>query len=499
MLRRRPGSAGSPTEKVLRDKLHRHISRKAGARPMHVIALRAERRERMAALRRPRKQEQPRALSTLLLSGSAPWREDGYDARGEVAPADEPSQWPSNGGGSAEKSLVVLCCLCGVKLDDEEGVPIRPSIGECDAEDCAHWACIRCSGVHAGYSGRWVCGCSGCSSRGQTNGTPPANAASADWRRASAQSAPAPAWVQCEACLKWRAISVEAAAKIAADPSNLWYCHHNPKKLYNKCHKPQEPFEGESPAQAQPTQRKRSRDGKPQPAARAGEGAVTAEPPQTLAKSPAKSPAKPLAKSPALPRGRPQAIAACDRGKLARVRLKLKGCEPCGRDVSADVGEGVECDEAEEMGSPRGSVCSDSDSAAAAPSSRDAGGFARLSTRREDIDFPRDDLWQKSQKALLTAEEALCECSRSVGSKVVERYRRRKAASSEARRLTLHSAAPMWTDPDAPAGPERDLASSTVNSRGSRREHRNLVRERRPGCARGVHTRRACGARAAHS
>jgi len=59
-------------------------------------------------------------------------------------------------------SKVVLCCRCGIMLDDERGKTVRDGCGICDCENCDHWACIPCSGVEPGYSGQWFCGCSTC-------------------------------------------------------------------------------------------------------------------------------------------------------------------------------------------------------------------------------------------------------------------------------------------------------------------------------------------------
>mmetsp|Transcript_21235 Transcript_21235/g.68456 ORF Transcript_21235/g.68456 Transcript_21235/m.68456 type:complete len:272 (+) Transcript_21235:90-905(+) len=92
---------------------------------------------------------------------------------------------------------------------------------------------------------------------------------------------------------------------------------------------------------------------------------------------------------------------------------------------------------------------------------------------------PRDSSGKRSLEALLTPQEVAHECSRSLGEMLVQRYRRRKADSSEARKLTLHSmVAPLWVDPDAPVGavPAEQLqGSSTVASRGSRSEQRRLA------------------------
>ncbi|EOD04280.1 hypothetical protein EMIHUDRAFT_460268, partial [Emiliania huxleyi CCMP1516] len=68
----------------------------------------------------------------------------------------------AEGGGAGGSSLAVYCCRCGAVLDDEEGVTVRRAVGECDVAGCEHWACLRCAGVKAGYSGEWVCGCAQC-------------------------------------------------------------------------------------------------------------------------------------------------------------------------------------------------------------------------------------------------------------------------------------------------------------------------------------------------
>ncbi|EOD35538.1 hypothetical protein EMIHUDRAFT_449256 [Emiliania huxleyi CCMP1516] len=62
----------------------------------------------------------------------------------------------AEGGGAGGSSLAVYCCRCGAVLDDEEGVTVRRAVGECDVAGCEHWACLRCAGVKAGYSGEWA-------------------------------------------------------------------------------------------------------------------------------------------------------------------------------------------------------------------------------------------------------------------------------------------------------------------------------------------------------
>jgi hypothetical protein len=91
------------------------------------------------------------------------------------------------------------------------------------------------------------------------------------------------------------------------------------------------------------------------------------------------------------------------------------------------------------------------------------------------MDSPGEAAGGDSLSALLTQDEAAGACARSMGARLIYRYRRRKARSSEARKLTMHSiVAPTWLDPAAPGGDT--VGSSTVASRGSRREHRQLVR-----------------------
>ena len=159
MLRRR---YGWPPALVERDVLHVPLGRKERALPRHILAVRAD---HAAAGRRPRKPTAPRPLAQLVQPAApAPWAGDGgagfaEDAAGTCSGEDA----------DAAPSLVVLCCRCGVMLDDEDGVTIRPAIGECDIEGCDNWACVRCSGVKAGYSGRWECGCPNCG-EGATSG-----------------------------------------------------------------------------------------------------------------------------------------------------------------------------------------------------------------------------------------------------------------------------------------------------------------------------------------
>jgi len=78
------------------------------------------------------------------------------------APASAEASSSDSPAPSSKPSKVVLCCQCGVKLDNEKGKTIRDGCGTCDGDGCDHWECIPCSGVEPGYDGEWFCGCAGC-------------------------------------------------------------------------------------------------------------------------------------------------------------------------------------------------------------------------------------------------------------------------------------------------------------------------------------------------
>jgi hypothetical protein len=536
LLHRQPGDAGWPIANIGLGRLHRPAHRKA-SNPRSLLVLRAD---QAGLLRRPRKAKHPRSLSELLRLAAVPrpaaeadtpraaeevalpwagedvdWHSDGEPATHtppdvittERTPSLDVSQFKgetarksglADGTGEpdgSEGDLEVLCCQCGVILDTAEGETIRPAIGDCDAPGCGHWACVPCSGVAEGYEGRWTCGCSGCgmpphrsSSPGGSNheaspvfspviplpmpphdkkwpqaaqspGRPPppsaARALSCDTSGARRDPASRPFPVG-DATLATSSMSATGEGESDSDePGDFIPLSERKRQLAPKTHtgptKPKAGANGAAASAALSAGNKRS--GAPMTDAEAGSQL---------------------------------------QRKVPRVRFKLNGkgekgegrrsaaLHPAGKREGA-AGDGKRGAREGLIGAAAASNGVGTllaDAPAAAPSSAGGGDlegapFGDSAGWSSDLDSPREGTGDVSRGTLLTREEASGACARSVGARLIERYRRRKARSSEARKLTMHSmVAPTWLDPAA----SEVVGSSTVASRGSRREHRQLVR-----------------------
>lgn len=534
MLHRQRGSAGWPVATVLSDRLHRPAHRKAASNPRRLSVLRAE---QAAALRRHRKAERPRSLSERLrLAGTprpamecdTPCAAEDAEMLREGEDADDRSvtdkvsnaQMPTNGVGAdqmpsfedvsqfegemardggladgaddlggSEDDKQVNCCRCGVVLDRSDGVTIRPAIGDCDAAGCGHWACLPCSGVAEGYMGPWCCGCSRCGTSVQRSSRPGgcagvASAAPAPSlpvtllvkssppvARSPGQSAPpnAARAPSCDTSGTRRDLLIRPLP--AGDATLAW----------GGGRAAAESDSDDEPGDHIPlSQRKRPLA----PMARAAPAAVKPKVDAKGVVAPAASGAKRQGSGEHMA-GTPGG--SIRRKKVPRVRLKLNG--------KIETGDGLavllEGKRESERGARDGSIGAAQSAMLVAGTTADApaalssaGGGALdgapcgdegAAGSSSDLDSTREAPGDGSLSTLLTQDEAASACARTLGARLIDRYRRRKARSSEARKLTMHSmVAPTWLDSTASATDV--VGSSTVASRGSRREHRQLVR-----------------------
>eukprot|EP00967_Tisochrysis_lutea_P117729 scaffold190614_cov29-Tisochrysis_lutea.AAC.2 len=474
-------------------------------------SLRVVRAEHASALRQPRKALRPRSL-TEILSALRQSSFDEPDDECETAPvaASVPSvalpqhgvsvEWlapmpdtrrPDAGKkdelktcgaevgtaverrGGEKEGLLVLCCRCGVVLDTAEGITIRPAIGDCDAGSCNHWACVPCSGEEEGYAGKWLCGCARC---GQDTRNSPhhTNVSSGVISLAAQVSSSSSAHL------------VGGRKTAVVDGASGGEAHAHPLVQHNHVSdggnwSPRVDSESDDePADHIPlSQRKRKPVGKPfggPPIAKFQTDACLLTARTSTAQVP----------------------------KVPRVRLKLNGLQrskksrkadeknrerPGVRSSSTTAGSkqnGGETYHMKQETKNEAEVGDSSDASATAatagkeesgPQGQDSDGCTQGTACTSDLDSPcGKEGPSDSLSELFRQDEKGYECSRSVGARLVDRYRRRKARSSEARKLTMTSmVAPTWIDPAGAGGPDV-ASSSTVASRGSRRELRQLVR-----------------------